>query len=53
MVQLSGLTFDLGDTIEMLRDSVRFFAAKLVETGAATSEIRRMRVGRELYDTTL
>ncbi|MFM0616083.1 isovaleryl-CoA dehydrogenase [Paraburkholderia nemoris] len=28
MVQLSGLTFDLGDTIEMLRDSVRVFAAK-------------------------
>ena len=35
MVQLSGLTFDLGDTIEMLRDSVRAFAAKEIAPRAA------------------
>ncbi|MEO8123458.1 MAG: isovaleryl-CoA dehydrogenase [Burkholderiales bacterium] len=35
MVQLSGLTFDLGETIEMLRDSVRAFAAKEIAPRAA------------------
>lgn len=35
MVQLTGLTFDLGDTIEMLRDSVRTFAAKEIAPRAA------------------
>jgi isovaleryl-CoA dehydrogenase len=35
MVQLSGLTFDLGDTIEMLRDSIRIFAAKEIAPRAA------------------
>jgi isovaleryl-CoA dehydrogenase len=35
MVQLSGLTFDLGDTIEMLRDSIRVFAAKEIAPRAA------------------
>ena len=35
MVQLAGLTFDLGDTIEMLRDTVRAFAAKEIAPRAA------------------
>ena len=53
MVQLSGFTVDLGGTVEMLRDSVRVFAAKLYETGAGTSQIRRMLTGRELYAETM
>ncbi|HEU0202373.1 MAG TPA: isovaleryl-CoA dehydrogenase [Burkholderiaceae bacterium] len=35
MAQLPGLTFDLGDTIEMLRDSVQAFAAKEIAPRAA------------------
>lgn len=35
MVQLPGLTFALGDTIEMLRDSVQAFAAKEIAPRAA------------------
>jgi len=53
MVQLSGPTFYLGDTIETLRDSVRVFAARLYETGAGTSETRRLLTGPELYAETL
>jgi hypothetical protein len=53
MVQLSGPIFYLGDTIETLRESARVFAARLYETGAGTSEIRRMLTGRELYAETL
>jgi len=49
MVQLSGPIFYLGDTSE----SARVFAARLYETGAGTSEIRRMLTGRELYAETL
>ena len=35
MTQLPGLSFDLGDTIEMLRDSVQAFAAKEIAPRAA------------------
>ena len=40
------LNFDLGEDIDMLRD------AKLYEIGAGTSEIRRMLIGRELFNET-
>jgi hypothetical protein len=53
MIQVFALTFDLGDIIQMLRDSVRVFAAKLYEPGVGTSEIQRMLTGRELYVETL
>jgi hypothetical protein len=53
MVQVFALTFDLGDIIQMLRDSVRAFAVKPYETGAGTSEIRRMLIWRELCAETM
>jgi hypothetical protein len=53
MVLLSGLTFDLADIVEVVRDSVRVFAATLYEIGAGPNEIRRVLIGRDLYAETL
>ena len=45
--------FSTGLTVEQFSDEARFLlAAKLYEIGAGTSEIRRMLIGRELFEAT-
>ena len=38
MTHLSGLNFDLGETIEMLRDTVRSFAVQEIALRAAAAQ---------------
>jgi isovaleryl-CoA dehydrogenase len=54
---IGGFDFGLGETARMLRESVRGFAADKIapradEIDARTSEIRRMLIGRELFEKT-
>ncbi len=46
MIDLPSLPFDLGEQIDMLRDT------KLYQIGAGASEISRMLIGRELFGET-
>jgi isovaleryl-CoA dehydrogenase len=57
MNDIRGFDFGLGETADMLRASVRGFAADKIapradEIDARTSEIRRMLIGRELFEKT-
>jgi alkylation response protein AidB-like acyl-CoA dehydrogenase len=52
-----GFDFGLGEDIDMLRDTTRSFsddkiAPRADEIDARTSEIRRMLIGRELFEKT-
>jgi hypothetical protein len=54
---IRGFDFGLGEIADMRRESVRGSAADKIapradEIGAGTSEIRRMLIGRELFEKT-
>jgi alkylation response protein AidB-like acyl-CoA dehydrogenase len=61
-MEFPSLRFDHGETVALLRETVRGFAAKEIapraaeidrgNEGAGTSEIRRWLIGRELFGET-